>query len=530
MNRIKAVLILFLAFVLQASHVLAEVRFGSPFKNHMVLQRGQQVPVWGFARPGEQVTLTFAKQKLKARADKAGKWLVNLGKLQAGGPYEMTVKGENTLTLQDVYVGEVWFCSGQSNMEMTVGSKYLTWAGVFNEDEEIAAANYPLIRVFTAPNSYSEMPQQEVGGQWEVVSPQTVGNLSAAAYFFARDLQATLKVPVGLVVSAHGASKVEAWTRREALEAEPAYKFLLDNLQEKIEKYKADTAAQRKYAKTFAEWKVKDAEARAAGKGYVRRPQDPNPINNRHSPFVLWNGMVAPLVPFAVRGVLWYQGESNSETATIYRRQMETLIRDWRAQWGQDDLPFIYVQLANHAKTPDTIPAQGGVAALKREAQLQNLSVPHTAMVVAIDNADPDNPRNIHPKNKQAIGRRLALAARAIAYGEQIAYSGPVYKQMEREADAIRLYFDHTNGGLKAKGNNGLAGFAIAGEDGKFVWGQARIEGETVVVRSPEVAKPVAVRYAWGDHPPVSLYNGAGLPASPFRTDTFEVELSSLKN
>ena len=258
--------------------------------------------------------------------------------------------------------------------------------------------------------------------------------------------------------------------------------------------------------------------ARAEGKDELRGPKNPNPVVDQHNPFVLWNGMVAPLVPYAIAGALWYQGESNSPTASIYRDLMETLIVDWRKQWNQGDFPFIYVQLANIGKEVETEPATGGTEAIKREAQLLNLSIPKTAMVVAIDNADPLDMKNVHPKNKQEIGKRMVLAARAIAYGEKLTYSGPIYDKMQIKGNAIQLQFKSTDKGLICKGDK-LKGFAIAGEDKKFVWAEAKIVGNSVVVSSPDIAKPVAVRYGWGSNPPTSLYNKADLPASPFRTD-----------
>lgn len=272
----------------------------------------------------------------------------------------------------------------------------------------------------------------------------------------------------------------------------------------------------------YEKWKVAAAKAKAEGKDEVRAPRNNDPVRDQHNATVLWNGMVKPLVPYAIKGALWYQGESNSPTATIYRHIMETLITDWRAQWGQGAFPFIFVQLANIGKTYDSIPAKGGSEAFKREAQLQNLSIPNTAMVVAIDNADPDNMGNVHPKNKQDIGARFALATEAIAYGnKKIVYSGPVYDKMKVEGNAVRLWFKHTGNGLMAKGGE-LKGFAIAGEDNKFVWADAKIDGNTVVVTSPLVNKPVAVRYGWSGNPPISLYNKENLPASPFRTDDWK--------
>lgn len=501
----------------------AEVKLASPFGDHMVLQHGRPVPVWGTAAPGEQVTVVFGKQRKIVTASLLGQWSVKLDKLMPGGPFQLLVTGSNHLTLMDVYVGEVWLCSGQSNMDMTVAREDRNWCGVFHEKEEVAAANYPLIRVFDTDYSPALAPQASVKGHWEAVSPQTVGHVSAAAYFFARDLQQKINMPVGLITTAFGASTAEAWIRQEALAPEPEFAPLLTAFTSKLTKYLADTAVQNRYQKAYAIWQPVAARAKAAGQDEVRGPKDPNPVHDQHNPCVLWNGMVQPLVPYAIRGALWYQGESNSPTAAIYRQLMETLIVDWRRQWGQGDFPFLYVQLANIGKTLETVPAKGGAEAIKREAQLQNLALRHTAMVVAIDNADPDNPNNVHPKNKQEIGHRLALAAQVVAYKQSVSFSGPMYTKMKVEGSHIRLFFNCIDQGLSARDTQ-LAGFALAGADQQFVWGQAQIEGNTVVVSSPAIARPVAVRYGWGSNPPTSLYNKANLPASPFRTDKWPVK------
>ncbi len=507
-------LLLFLAINI----AFADVKLASPFGDHMVLQHNTLVPVWGTADPGEKVTVKLGSQTKTTIAGADGRWMLKLKKLKAGGPYTMLVSGKNKIEFNDVYVGEVWLCSGQSNMDMTVAREDRYWCGVFNEKEEVATANYPLIRVFDTDFAPRLEPQSSVNGKWEVVSPQTVGHISAAAYFFARDLQKKIKMPIGLITTAFGASTAQAWISKEAMEKDTVFKPLLAAFQDKIDKYITDTTAKHAYQVAYEKWKIESAAAKAAGKDELRGPKNADPVRDQHNPFVLWNGMVAPLVPYAIKGALWYQGESNSPTANIFRHINETLILDWRKQWGQGNFPFIYVQLANIGKTVDSIPAKGGAEAVKREAQLQNLSVRNTAMVVAIDDADPDNMLNVHCKNKQLIGQRLALAAEAIAYGYKITYSGPIYDKMEIKGNTIRLHFKHIGGGLVANGGD-LKGFAIAGEDKKFVWGIARIEGDAILVTNPAITKPVAVRYGWANNPPVSLYNVAGLPASPFRTD-----------
>lgn len=515
MNKIKS--LTYFVFHLFCISAFANVQLASPFSDHMVLQRNIKVPVWGTADAGERITVLFNKQKVTTVTDYNGNWKVNLNKLSAGGPYTMTVTGKNSITINDVYVGEVWICSGQSNMDMTVAKEDRYWCGVVNEAEEVASANYPTIRVFDVDFTPNEKIQKELKGKWEVVSPQTVGHLSAAAYFFARDIQKKLKVPVGLITTAFGASTAEAWIRKEALQANPKVNFLVDTFQAKLSRYHADTAASRKYEEARAKFREEAAKARAEGKTPRRGPRNPNPAVDQHSPYVLWNGMVAPLVPYGIRGALWYQGESNGPTAEIYKDIMEILVADWRKQWGLGDFPFIYVQLANHQKLI-TDPVKDDAMVTVRDAQLQNLSIPNTAMVVAIDNADRDDPNNIHPKNKQDIGKRLALAALGMVYGEKITYSGPLFEKMTTEEDKVRLHFKNAGDGLVAKGDT-LYGFAIAGADKIFRWADAKIDGKTVVISSGDISKPVAIRYAWAKNPQANLYNKAGLPASPFKTD-----------
>lgn len=508
--------------VLLFSSLNAQVKLPSFFSDGMVLQSRKPVNIWGTAAAGENVTVTFNKQKKQTKADAIGRWKISLDALAASStPNDLIITASNTITIKNILVGEVWICSGQSNMDMTVAKEDRYWCGVINETEEVANANYPLIRVFDVDFTPSATVQNDVTGKWEIVSPQTVGHLSAAAYFFARDVQKKIGVPIGLITTAYGASTAEAWISEEALVKEPVCKPLVDSFKKKLDKYLTDTAAQTKYIAAEAKWKLSADSAKAAGKPAPRGPRNPDPVRDQHNATVLWNGMVKALVPYTFCGALWYQGESNSPTAKIYRQIMETLITDWRQQWGMGNFPFIYVQLANIGKTYDSLPAKGGSEAVKREAQLQNLSIPNTAMVVAIDNADPADMNNVHPKNKQEIGRRLALAGLALAYNDKNVYSGPLYDKMEISGNTLKLYFKNTGSGLIAKDGE-VKGFAIAGEDKKFVWATGKIEGNTVVVSSTDVVNPVAVRYGWGNNPVTSLYNKENLPASPFRTDAFD--------
>jgi len=509
---------LLLAGSFASSVALADVKLAALFSDNMVLQQGAPVPVWGTASPGERVTVQFAGQKKSVKAVKDGKWRVTLRPMPASvEPRVMIVTGSTggqPEKIQNVLVGEVWLCSGQSNMDMRVARGDRYWCGVTNEAAEVASADHPLIRSFYVALVMTNEPQSDVKGAWTVCSPATVGDFSATAYFFARELQQTRSVPIGLVTTCYGASTAQAWISRPVLAAESEFAKFLDDYAAALKSYATNDAVRAKYQAAFEKLEIAAAKAKAEGKDRPKEPKNPNPEQDQHNPCVLFNGMVAPLVPYAIRGAIWYQGESNTGTAAKYRALMETLIRNWRELWGQGDFPFLFVQLASYKKPTDNPDAHGEFPPV-REAQLQNLSVHNTGMAVAIDIGEANN---IHPKNKQEVGRRLALAARALVHGEKTPWSGPIYDSMKCEGGAIRLRFKHTDGGLAVKGER-LTGFAIAGEDKKFVWADAKIDGDTVIVSSPQVAEPVAVRYDWADNPPVSLYNGAGLPASPFRTD-----------
>jgi sialate O-acetylesterase len=453
------------------------------FSDNAVFQSGMLVPVWGTAEPGEEVTVEFEGQKKRAAAGQDGKWRIRLDSLPPGGPYEMTVAGKaGSVAVKNILVGEVWLGSGQSNMEWSVKNSA-------NPAEEIAAAAYPKIRLFTAPRRTADAPQADVEGSWKECSPETVSGFSAVAYYFGRELHRALRVPVGLIHSSWGGTPAEVWTRREVFDEVPELKECLDV-----------------YARRQADFEKAAAKAKEEGKPAPRAPWKPS---------CLYNGMIAPLVPYAIRGAIWYQGESNASAASLYRTLFPAMIRNWRRDWGQGDFPFLFVQLANFmARRPQ--PADSAWAEL-REAQLQTLSLNNTGMAVIIDIGDE---KDIHPKNKQDVGKRLALAAQGIAYDRPVVFSGPTYESMKVEGGRVRLSFKHAGRGLVARGEK-LLGFAVAGEDRKFVWADAKIEDKTVVVWSEAVPHPAAVRYGWADNPECTLYNEEGLPASPFRTDAW---------
>jgi sialate O-acetylesterase len=491
----------------------ADVKLPAIIGSNMVLQADMKAPIWGWADPGEKVTVTLGDQKAEATADKDGQWQVRLEAMKAGaGPLEMTVAGKNTLKLGNILVGEVWICSGQSNMAMSVKASR-------DPDKEISEAKYPKIRLFKVANVTSDTPLTDVKGQWEECSPETVPAFSAVGYFFGRDLYKALGAPVGLVHTNWGGTPAEAWTSREGLESEPTLKPISERHQQSLAGYVAAKEDWEKAKdKRMAEWEKAAQKAKADGKAAPRKPGPPSaPGTGAGRPSCLYNGMIAPLIPFGIRGAIWYQGESNAGRPMEYRKLFPAMITDWRKHWGQGEFPFLFVQLANFmARKAD--PADSNWAAL-REAQTLTLALPNTGQAVIIDIGDG---KDIHPKNKQDVGKRLALAAQAGTYGKDVVYSGPMYESMKVEGDKVRLRFKHVGSGLVAKGDK-LTGFAIAGEDRKFVWADARIDGDTIVVSAKDVARPVAVRYAWADNPDCNLYNKADLPACPLRTDDWPV-------
>jgi sialate O-acetylesterase len=368
--------------------------------------------------------------------------------------------------------------------------------------------------MFTADWTMRDQPQSDVVGQWKVCTPENVREFSAVAYFFARDLQETLKVPVGIITSTYGASTAQAWTSREALQAQAELKPLLEKFDAARETFASDEKARAGFERATQRWEAAAEKAKAEGAKAPRKPKNPDPVQDQHNPTVLFNGMIAPVIPYAIRGAIWYQGESNAGDAKLYPLMQKTLIEDWRQRWGIGDFPFFLVQLANH-QAPKPEPGASRLASF-REAQAASLSLPNTGMAVTIDIGEE---KDVHPRNKQDVGKRLARVALAKTYGKEVEYSGPVYDSMQVEGDTIRLKFMH-NDGLVAKSGEPLKQFSIAGADGKFVWADAKIEDGTVVVSSPQVSAPATVRYAWGDNPEgANLYNAAGLPAVPFRTD-----------
>jgi sialate O-acetylesterase len=647
-------------FVLLSARVQADVELPAIFGDNMVLQRGREVPVWGTAEPGETVRVRLWRRTARTRADENGEWMVRLAAQEAGGPFTMKVYGDNAVEFENVMLGDVWVCSGQSNMEWPVAS-------VRNAEEEVQAADHPDIRLFTVQKKVAQEPLRTLNGEWAECSPQTVGTFSAVGYFFGRDLCEHLGVPIGLIDSSWGGTPAEAWTRREVLEADEDFAPMLQRHAEALANYPLQA---EEYEKKLREWEnsryfadpgqseeeqawaapgldasgwdtlelpvlwekaglnvdgvvwfrrtvtipqawdgkdlelhlggIDDADVtyfngrevgrtgmdvpehwmtprmysvpgtlveagpaviavrvfdqwldggfRAAPDGFrlalagdgrpdaslplagewsyrlgahreqpteqTPRPAEPRGPDHPYSPSGLYNGMIAPLIPYGIKGAIWYQGESNAWQGYLYRELFADMIHNWRVDWDQGAFPFLFVQLANFMAQQEQ-PAEDSAWAELREAQLLALKLPRTGMAVITDIGEADD---IHPRNKQDVGARLALAARRVAYGEDLVYSGPVFDSMQVRGSEARLDFKHVGGGLVARGGP-LRGFAVAGPDRRFVWANARIRGRRVIVSSDEVDEPVAVRYNWANNPIGNLYNAEGLPASPFRTD-----------
>jgi len=487
--------------------VWADVKPSALFSDNAVLQQGVAVPVWGTAREGEKVTVEFAGQSATTVA-KEGRWKVVLNALKPAGPQVLTIKGDNVVTAQNVIVGEVWLCSGQSNMARTVVPPAFVQPRQPFWGEEAAKADYPMIRHFRTGGSAADEPATEVTGKWEVCTPMSVGEFTAVGYFFARDLWTSRRVPVGLINSSVGATGAASWVSRETLLSHPELKGNLDRQAKSKTDYPAQLAKyQADEPRLLAEYADAVTKAKAEGKPEPRKPSPPrNPFTDAYRPTGYYNSKIFPLAPYAIRGVVWYQGESNSGHAGEYRVLFRGLIDGWRELWQNPGLPFLFVQLPEYRGTVPDI----------REAQLRTWNeTPHTGMVVTIDCGDADD---IHPADKRPVGMRLALMARATVYDEDLVYSGPLFDTATFAEGRAVLMFKHTGGGLVVKEGE-LKGFTIAGANRKFVPAKAEIVGGTVVVSSAEVAEPKAVRYGWENVPIPSLYNKDGLPASPFRTD-----------
>ncbi len=631
-----------LYFVFAADNAGANVKMPQIFSNNMVLQREVPVKIWGTADAGERVRVTFQNQTRNVRADRSGKWMVTLDPLRHGGPFTMTIAGKNTITYNNILVGDVWLGSGQSNMEWPVVRSA-------NPVEEIKMANHPNIRIFTVPRRMSTRPLDDLaGGEWLVCTPENIPNFSAVAYYFGRHLHYELNVPIGLINSSWGGTVAETWISKEAIATHDDFRETMTRgLAIDVEKVQEEAIRKRdewaqnmerddlgnqnkwqdvafddsawdkmnlpglweatklpdldgivwfrkeiiltrqqtqqnmvmnlgpiddtdftyingqlvgKTIDRYSDLRAYEVPANVLKEGRnviairvidtggggglwgeagqmffttgtgkislagdwkykvgVRSVAPPQAATGPNIfPSLLYNGMIKGLLPFNIRGVIWYQGESNTGRHKQYQTLFPLLINDWRKLWNNPEMPFLWVQLANYMQ-PSGNPTDSDWARL-REAQTMTLSLPKTGQAVIIDIGEADD---IHPRNKQDVGKRLALAALKVSYGKDLVYSGPVYKSMRVDGSTIRIDFDNIGGGLKAHDKYGyLKGFAIAGEDRVFRWAKARLDGNQVIVYNADVRNPMAVRYAWGNNPDdANLYNAEGLPANPFRTD-----------
>jgi sialate O-acetylesterase len=499
------------------SALSAEVKLPAVIGDHMVVQQGKPVTIWGWAGKNEKVTLQLAGQEKQVVAAADGKWRAVFGPLKAGGAaLEMTVRGEKgpDIAVKDIVVGEVWLCSGQSNMEWA-----MDWLP--NPNPEIMRADHPNLRLFLVPKKTADRPKDDVVAKWALCSPASVRPFSAVAYYYGLELHMKLGVPVGVIESAWGGTLIEPWTPPAGFEAVPDTKPILDKQAASYEDYR------KALEKALPAWDLWIHETQKALKAKSAIPPQPepdpsNPFDNPQAPTALYNGMIHALTPFTIRGAIWYQGESNRNDGLFYEKKMEALIKGWREVWKLGDFPFYYVQIAPFDYGYDRDMKGSPVVDSRRlpllwEAQTNALRLPNTGMAVVTDIA---NLRDIHPTNKIDVARRLALWARAKIYGEKdLVYSGPLYKSMTVEGDKAKIAFDSVGGGLMTNDGQPSVWFEIAGDDHVFYRAEAEISGDTVVVRSPRVASPKAVRFGWNELAVPNLINKEGLPASPFRTD-----------
>ena len=523
-----SLLAIILAAPLLAQDAAQETRVPAIFGSHMVLQRNQEDPIWGWDKPGQAISVELAAEDtdsdlsgatVKTEADATGAWRVKLPAREAGGSYKLTIRGSKTIELTDILFGEVWICSGQSNMAWSVER-------VNDAELEVAAAKFPQIRIVSVPRVGTQEPQNNFKGKWDVCTPNTISQFSAVGYFFGRQLHQTLDVPIGLIDNAWGGSACEAWIRRDLLEKDERFAGLMKRWEKTEANIDQATAA---WDKKMAEHQEKVKAAKAAGKPQPRRPNGRNPksqMTGNQRPANIYNGVLKPTMGYGIRGAIWYQGESNANRAYQYRDLFPHMIQTWRDEWGQGDFPFYWVQLADFQQESEE-PGPSTWAEL-REAQTMTMSkLKNTGQAVIIDIGEG---RDIHPRNKQDVAMRLARWALAKDYGMDIQCQSPSYKSMTKDGKKITLTFD--NVGTKKDDNEDRLytfdvrepiGFTIAGADKKFYKAKAQLKGKNqVVVWSDEVSDPVAVRYAWANNPVANLYHRNGLPADPFRTDTWD--------
>jgi sialate O-acetylesterase len=497
-NRFKSrscMLSLGLLFI-SASMLHAEVRLPKLISDHGVLQRDAPIHIWGWADPGQSISVSLHQQHVATAANDIGNWSLYLQPEKAGGPYDLQV---NTLTVSDLLIGDVWFASGQSNMELPLLG-FPGNAPLKNGPQEIAAANHPNLRLLHIKEKASMYPLDDQPATWTICTPETASTFSAVAYFFGREISEREHVPIGIIDSTWGGTPAEAWISLDGLSADASLMPVFATWSHITDEHKDIPA-------TVSRERAEDATAKQAGQPLPKHPWHPN--LDSWAPAGLFNGMIAPATPLSIKGVIWYQGETNSalDRANQYYRIFPALISDWRKQWQQGDFPFLYVQISSFTSTPYE---DWGII---RDAQRRTLRLANTAMAVSIDVGEPNN---VHPADKQTVAARLALGARALAYGETLEYSGPLFRQATPDGAAMRIWFDHTAGQLTLKSP---AGFELAGEDHHFAPATAQVDKDTIIVASPTIEHPRYVRYAWENAPPATLFNRAGLPASTFTSE-----------
>jgi len=503
-QRLKFVGALGIFLLSVAGGAIAEVRLPHLFSDHTVLQREAPIHVWGWSEPDEKITVRFHAQMRSAEANAEGEWSLWLMPEDAGGPYTLTAQGSSggaasTVTVSDVLVGDVWIASGQSNMEFPLkgfgGNTVLK-----NGAEEIAHATVATVRLLRIDHKSSDVPLEDVDGTWTLCTPETAANFSAVAYFFGREISQKEHVPVGLIDATWGGTPVASWISLDGIGADASLMPIFATRARFADE-------QSRAARVEAAEKREDAAALTAHEPLPKHPWHPDETS--WLPAALFNGMIAPMTPYSIKGVIWYQGETDSAPATapIYAKSFSTMISDWRSHWKEGNFPFLFVQISS-------FDSPGEHWGMLRDQQRRTLAVTNTAMAVSLDVGTPDN---VHPPDKQTVGGRLAVAARGMVYGEAVDYSGPMFRQATRDGDGMRVWFDHAKG-LTARGGE-LAGFEIAGADKQFVPATARIDGASVEVKSVGVKNPEYVRYGWENVTTGNLYNAAGLPASTFTSE-----------
>jgi len=512
--------------LLAANSLRAELKLPAIIGDHMVLQQKQTDPIWGWDSPGTKITATFAGKTYSTTAEADGKWIVKLAPMPANAtPQVLSITGTTTREIKDVLVGEVWVCSGQSNMQFPLWNPG-GFGGDYNGDVEAADANLPNLRLIMVPNVGTQKLQDDFKGEWQASTPETAGKFSAVGFLYGRYLHRILGVPVGLIDNAWGGSGAEAWVRRSALEQDSRFQNLITAAVKKEAECNSANA-QKDYEAAMAKWKIADEKARAQFILPPYKPQSPESwLTGNKRPGNIFNGVLHPIIGYGIKGVIWYQGESNAGQAYEYASLFPFLIEQWRKEWGQGDFPFYWVQLANYQATKPE-PGESAWAEL-REAQTKTMQLTNTGQAVIIDLGEG---KDVHPKNKHDVAARLVRWPLVKDYGMKMPFRSPEFKTLTVNTNKLLLEFDCFGSKLRPFGTYELKGFAVCGEDKTWHWAKGKIVGDDKVELScDEVSAPIAVRYAWADNPVCNLFSNEGLPVTPFRTDDFELSTKPAKH